>query len=93
MIFEKKNLCANDVVVERKIKFVINAQVVLAFTIKFFGVFLASRGKRSMNELSLERCEIFFMLSLAWQTQTKKGKRNDAVVRLKVIKTLMKRTL
>ena len=51
--------------VERKVKFVINAQVVLAFTIKFFGVFLASRGKRSMNEQSLERCEIFFMLSLA----------------------------
>lgn len=65
MIFEKKILCGNDVVVERKIKFVINVQVVLAFTIKFFGVFLASRGKRSMHEQLLERCEIFFLLSLA----------------------------
>ena len=86
MIFEKKNLCANDVVVERKIKFVINAQVVLAFTIKFFGVFLASRGKRSMHEQSLERCEIFFRFRSLDKHRRKKGREMMLLCGLKSLK-------
>lgn len=86
MIFEKKNLCANDVVVERKVKFVINAQVVLAFTIKFFGVFLASRGKRSMHEQSLERCEIFFRFRSLDKNRRKKGREMMLLCGLKSLK-------
>ena len=65
MIFEKKNLCANDVVVERKVKFVINAQVVLAFTFKFlaFSWLAEARGRCMSNRL--KGAKFFFLLSLA----------------------------
>lgn len=86
MIFEKKNLCANDVVVERKVKFVINAQVVLAFTFKFFGVsWLAEARGRCMSN-RLKGAKNFFCFRSLDKHRRKKGREMMLLCGLKSLK-------